>query len=312
MYHFRNANPVSSAMTQTGDRPADAPYRGILMMCFAVACFATMNTFVKDLRAEAFPIIEIIWGRYFFHTVLILVLFPRRIPTLLAGSDKGLQIVRSVLVLLATACMFVAVGFMPLADAVAITFIAPLLITALSVPFLGEKVGVRRWIAVFVGFAGMLVIIRPGGGLFQPAALLPIGVTVFYAFYQIITRLISHRTDPINTVFYTAIVGGVSMTAIVPFFWQAPTAAQWASLVAAGCLGGIGHWAIIIAYQRSEAPLVAPFAYTELIWATILGLAVFGDFPDTWTFVGAAIIAASGIYIIQREGAGRRKVPKDA
>jgi drug/metabolite transporter (DMT)-like permease len=277
------------------------------MMCVAVACFATMNTFIKDLRAQDLPIIELIWGRYFFHTVIILMIFPRRIPTLLSGSDKGLQIVRSVLVLAATACMFTAVGFMPLADAVAITFIAPLLITALSVPLLGERVGLRRWIAVFVGFAGMLVIVRPGGGLFQLAALLPIGVTVFYAFYQIITRAISHRTDPINSAFYTAIVGGVAMTLVVPFFWQTPTLAQWGGLVAAGLLGGLGHWAIVIAYQRAEAPLVAPFAYTELVWATILGQAVFGDFPDLWTFVGAGIIAASGIYILQRErGKGAR------
>ena len=158
-------------------RPADAPFRGVLMMCVAVACFAAMNTFVKELRVQELPVVEIIWGRYFFHTILVLALFPKRIPTLLSGSDKGLQICRSILVLAATACMFTAVGFMPLADAVAITFIAPLLITALSVPFLGERVGLRRWIAVCVGFAGMLVIIRPGGGLFQPAALLPIGVT---------------------------------------------------------------------------------------------------------------------------------------
>jgi len=174
-------------MTVKKSRPTDAPIRGVLMMCFAVACFAAMNTFVKELRIAELPLAEIIWGRYFFHTIIVLCLFPKRIPTLLSGSDKGLQIARSILVLLATACMFTAVGFMPLADAVAITFIAPLLITALSVPFLGERVGVRRWIAVFVGFLGMLVIIRPGSGIFQLAAFLPIAVTVYYAVYQIIT-----------------------------------------------------------------------------------------------------------------------------
>ncbi|MEK9965440.1 MAG: DMT family transporter [Rhodospirillaceae bacterium] len=289
-------------MSHVTERPADAPLRGVLMMCFAVACFATMNGFVKELRVQELPLMEIIWGRYFFHTILVLLLFPRRIPMLLSGSDKGLQLVRSVLVLLATACMFTAVGFMALADAVAITFIAPLLITALSVPLLKERVGLRRWIAVVIGFAGMLFIVRPGGGLFQPAALLPISVTVFYALYQIITRVISHRTDPINTVFYTAIVGGVGMSLIVPFFWQPPTGGQWLLLVVIGLLGGLGHWAIIIAYQRAEAPLVAPFAYTELIWASLMGIALFGDFPDVWTIVGAGIIAASGIYILKRTG----------
>ncbi len=289
-------------MSHVTERPADAPLRGVLMMCFAVACFATMNGFVKELRVQELPLMVIIWGRYFFHTILVLLLFPRRIPMLLSGSDKGLQLVRSVLVLLATACMFTAVGFMPLADAVAITFIAPLLITALSVPLLNERVGLRRWIAVIIGFAGMLVIVRPGGGLFQPAALLPIGVTVFYALYQIITRVISHRTDPINTVFYTAIVGGVCMSLILPFFWQPPTGEQWLLLVVVGLLGGLGHWAIIMAYQRAEAPLVAPFAYTELIWASLMGIALFRDFPDVWTIVGAGVIAASGIYILKRTG----------
>jgi drug/metabolite transporter (DMT)-like permease len=289
-------------MSHVTERPADAPLRGVLMMCFAVACFATMNGLVKELRVQELPLMVIIWGRYFFHTILVLLLFPRRIPMLLSGSDKGLQLVRSVLVLLATACMFTAVGFMPLADAVAITFIAPLLITALSVPLLNERVGLRRWIAVIIGFAGMLVIVRPGGGLFQPAALLPIGVTVFYALYQIITRVISHRTDPINTVFYTAIVGGAGMSLIVPFFWQPPTGEQWLLLVVVGLLGGLGHWAIIMAYQRAEAPLVAPFAYTELIWASLMGIALFRDFPDVWTIVGAGVIAASGIYILKRTG----------
>lgn len=290
-------------MPSMPQRPADAPVRGVLMMCFAVACFATMNGFVKELRVQELPLMEIIWGRYFFHTVIVLALFPRRIPMLLSGSDKGLQVLRSILVLLATACMFTAVGFMPLADAVAITFIAPLLITALSVPLLKERVGLRRWVAVCVGFVGMLIIVRPGGGLFQLAALLPIGVTVFYAIYQIITRVISHRTDPINTVFYTAIVGGVVMSLAVPFFWQTPTVEQWGLLIVIGLLGGLGHWAIILAYQRAEAPLVAPFAYTELIWATLMGIALFGDYPDLWTLAGAGVIAASGIYILKRENA---------
>ncbi|MGB0572209.1 MAG: DMT family transporter [Alphaproteobacteria bacterium] len=288
-------------MSTATTRPTDAPFRGVLMMCFAVLCFATMNGFVKELRIQELPLVEIIWGRYFFHTVFILAIFPRRTPTLLSGSDKGLQFVRSILVLLATACMFTAVGFMPLADAVSITFIAPLLITALSVPILKERVGLRRWVAVFVGFVGMIVIVRPGGGLFQLAALLPIAVAIFYAVYQIITRMISHRTDPITSVFYSAIVGGVLMSLIVPFFWQTPTLAQWGMLIVAGFLGGLGHWAIIMAYQRAEAPLVAPFAYSELIWATVLGLALFGDFPDLWTLVGAGIIVLSGIYIVQRE-----------
>ena len=292
-------------MATEATRPTDAPLRGVLMMCFAVLCFATMNSFTKELRGEL-PVVGIIWGRYFFHFAIILVLFPRRIPTLLTSDDKGLQIARSVLVLLATASMFVALGFMPLADAVAITFAGPLLIVALSALILRERVGPRRWAAVVVGFVGMLVIIRPGAGAFQAAALLPVAVAFFYAMYQIITRHLSHRSDPLTMLFYTALVGAVAMTAIVPFDWQTPTAAQWGMLVAVGFLGGLGHYAIIKAYERSETALVAPFAYTEIIWATALGFVVFGDFPDLATFAGTAIIVASGFYVLHRERRARR------
>ncbi len=288
-------------MVTEASRPADAPLRGVLMMCFAVLCFATMNTFTKELRASDLPVTEIIWGRYFFHFALILLFFPRRIPTLLNTEDKGLQIARSILVLLATACMFIALGLMPLADAVAITFAGPLLIVVLSAVFLREAVGPRRWTAVIVGFIGMLVIIRPGAGAFQFAALLPVAVAFFYALYQIITRLISHRSDPLNMLTYTALVGALAMSVIVPFDWQTPTVQQWLMLIAAGFLGGLGHYAIIKAYERSEATLVAPFAYTEIIWATSLGWLAFGDFPDLFTFVGTAIIIASGLYVLQRE-----------
>jgi drug/metabolite transporter (DMT)-like permease len=287
-------------MTVHIPRPTDALSRGILMMCFAVLSFAAMNTFTKELRPEL-PVIVIIWGRYFFHLLLIFIMFPRRIPTLLDCSDKLLQIVRSVLVLLATACMFFALGYMPLADAVAITFVAPLLIVALSAVLLKEVVGPRRWGAVIVGFIGVMVIIRPGAGTFQIAALLPLTAALLYAIFQIITRIISHRSDPLNMLFYTAVTGAVVMTAIVPFSWQTPSYDQWLMLVAIGLLGGLGHYALIRAYERSETSLVAPFAYTEIIWATLLGFMVFGDFPDIYTFLGTVIIITSGVYILQRE-----------
>ena len=291
-------------MTTAAARPTDAPLRGILMMCFAVLCFTTMNSLVKEARGDL-PVVEIIWGRYFFHFALILVMFPRRVPTLLNSDDKGLQIARSVLVLLATACMFIALGFMPLADAVAITFVGPLLIVALSAVILRETVRPRRWGAVIVGFIGVLVIIRPGADAFQLAALLPVGVALFYALFQIITRYLSHRSDPLSMLFYTALVGALAMSVIVPFGWQTPTIVQWLVLIAVGFLGGVGHYAIIKAYERSEAALVAPFAYTEIIWATTLGLFVFGDFPDLLTFVGTAIIVASGVYVLHRERTAR-------
>ena len=270
------------------------------MMCFAVFCFAAMNTFTMELRDE-YSLTGIIWGRYFFHFALILLMFPRKVPILFVTDNIWLQIARSVLVLLATACMFFALGFMPLADAVAITFAGPLLIVALSAVLLREPVGPRRWGAVIFGFIGMLVIIRPGAGTFQIAALLPVAVALFYALYQIITRHLSHKSDPLSMLFYTALVGALVTSAIIPFDWTTPTLRQLGMLIAIGFLGGLGHYAIIVAYERSETSLVAPFAYTEIVWATLLGLMFFGDFPDLYTFLGTAIIIASGVYVVGRE-----------
>ena len=240
-------------MVTEASRTADAPLRGVLMLCFAVLCFAVMNTITKELRSSDLSVAEIIWGRYFFHVALILVFFPQRIPTLLNTGDKWLQIARSILVLLATACMFIALGLMPLAEAVAIAFAGPLLIVALSAIFLRETVGPRRWSAVIVGFIGVLVIIRLGAGAFQVASLLPVGVAFFYALYQILTRAISHRSDPLNMLFYTALIGALAMSVIVPFDWQPPSLSQWLMLIAIGFLGGLGHYAIIKAYERAIA-----------------------------------------------------------
>ena len=281
-------------------RPIDAPFRGVFMMCFAVFCFAGMNTFTKELRSE-YSLTGIIWGRYFFHFALILLMFPRKVPMLFVTDNIWLQIARSVLVLLATGCMFFALGFMPLADAVAITFAGPLLIVALSAVLLRESVGPRRWGAVIFGFIGMLVIIRPGAGTFQIAALLPVAVALFYALYQIITRHLSHKSDPLSMLFYTALVGALVTSAIIPFDWTTPSLRQLGMLIAIGFLGGLGHYAIIVAYERSETSLVAPFAYTEIVWATLLGLMFFDDFPDLFTFLGTAIIIASGVYVVGRE-----------
>lgn len=287
-------------MTAAVPRLSDAPFRGILLMCVAMVCFVSMNSLIKSMRGEL-PLVELAWGRYFFHALLILVLFPRRIPTLLDSADKGLQVLRSLLVLLATILMFFSVGLMPLADIVAITFVAPLLIVVLSVVVLREHVGSRRWIAVIAGFVGVIIILRPGGSLFTLVALLPVSIALIYAVYQILTRLVAQSADALNTLFYSALVGAVVMSLIVPFDWVTPNPLQWTKLVVVGLLGGLGHYAIIRAYERAEASLVAPFAYTELIWATGLGFFFFGDLPDLWTFAGAGIIALSGIYVVHRE-----------
>ena len=261
-----------------------------------------MNVLVKQL-AQSYPVPQIIWARYFFHLALILLLFPLRVPTLLVSPHKGLQITRSILVLLATACTFFALRYLPLADMVALSFVAPLLVTGLSVVLLQEKVGVRRWAAVLVGFVGVLVITRPGVGIVHWAVILPVAMAFFLALYVIVTRMISHLADPLNSLFYTALVGMVVTSAIVPFFWQAPTLEAWAMLAGTGFFGGAGHYLLIRAYERTDIGVVAPFAYSELVWAMIFGFAVFNNIPNLWTLVGAGIIVASGLYVLYRERA---------
>lgn len=280
--------------------PDEHPLRGIALMCAAVFCFVVMNTLVKTLVPD-YSVAQIIWARYFFHFLLILLLFPRRIPTLLITRRRGMQVLRSVLVLLATLCMYSALRYLPLADVVAITFLGPLLVTGLSVLVLGERVGPRRWSAVVIGFVGVLVIIRPGLGIAHWAAVLPLLMATFYATYQIVTRMIRGAADPLNSLFYLALVGVVATSVVAPFDWVWPDWRAWLMLIGTGFFGGLGHFAMIRAYESSPAATIAPFAYTELLWALGVGVIVFGDFPDTWTLVGAAIVAGSGLYVLRRE-----------
>ena len=281
--------------------PSDTLLRGAALICLAVFCFVIMNGVVRYLGRAGYPVPEIVWARFAFHLVLVMAFFPRRIPTLLASTRKGMQILRSALMLGATVCSFFAVRAMPLADAVSIGFITPLLVVGLSVAILKERVGIRRWLAVTAGFVGMLIIIRPGAGAVQWAALLPIAMAVFYAFYLIVTRLIRDSADPLNALFYTALVGALAASLVVPFHWRTPTPIDGLLMASTGLFGAIGHYALIKAYEIVEASAVAPFAYSELIWATLVGYLGFGDFPDAWTFAGAAVIIGAGLYVLHRE-----------
>ena len=289
-------NPKSSA-----SRASDTLLRGAALICLAVFAFVIMNGLVRYLGRAGYPVPEIIWARFAFHLILIMAFFPRRIPTLLVSTRKGMQILRSALMLGATVCMYFAVRVMPLADAVAIGFITPLLVVGLSVVILKERVGIRRWSAVFAGLVGMFIIIRPGAGALQWSALLPVAMAVFYAFYLIVTRLIRESADPLNALFYTALVGALAVSLVVPFHWRTPTPFDGLLMAGTGLFGAIGHYAVIKAYEIVEASAVAPFAYSELIWATLVGFLAFGDFPDAWTFAGAAVIIGAGLYVLHRE-----------
>ncbi len=283
-----------------------SPGRGILWMLATMALFVALDTVAKYM-SQSFPVLQIVWARYFFHILILGFMLAPRLPRMLRTQRLGLQVVRSIFLLGATGFFFSAISFMPLASASAIMFVSPLLVTALSMPLLGEKVGPHRWASVVVGFIGAIVIIRPGSEAMDPAALLALGAACSYSLYQITTRRLAGVDAPLTTLAYSASVGALVSSLGVPLVWVTPGLADWAGLVMLGVLGGIGHFTLIKSFENAPAATVTPFGYTSLIWATLFGFAVFGDLPDSWTVVGALIIAASGLYIVHRERVRRRQ-----
>lgn len=276
---------------------------GILLMMSGLALFTGGEAIVKTLAKE-YEITQVVWARYVFHALVTFVIFQRVGLFQNARTERPwLHLTRSVLMLIATALFFTALRYLPLADAVAINFLAPLLVTAFSIPILKEKVGPRRWAAIAVGFVGAMVIIRPGSGAMHWAALLPLGTAICYALYQILTR-IAARTEATNTsLFWTSVFGVVATSIVVPFFWTQPTPLAWGLMVALGAMYGLGHYLLIRGLELAPASVLSPFLYTQIIWAILLGLLIFGHFPDVYTWVGMAIVIGSGLYIWWRESA---------
>jgi drug/metabolite transporter (DMT)-like permease len=274
---------------------------GILLMIAAGFLFTVMDATAKYMT-HRLPLIEVAWGRYVFHALTLPFIVARFGGWASLRSNRlGLQLWRSVFLLGSTVVFWLALKFIPLADATAVSFVGPLIMTALSVPLLKEKVGPRRWAAVLVGFLGALVIIRPGPAMVQPAALIPLVSAVFFALYAICTRLLSRSDGWATTLIWSASVGLVLLSLLVPFEWQTPDLAGWLGLVLLGLIGSLGHLLMILAYARAPASTLAPLSYLQLIWSTAIGLTLFGNFPDGWTLSGGAVVAASGLYVIHRE-----------
>lgn len=285
--------------------PAADSRRGIAWMLLTMLLFVSMDALVKQL-VQSYPVPQVAWARFFFHAVLLATVLGRRLPAKLMTQRRGLQFLRSGLLMATTLQFFAGLYFLPLADMTAIMQTAPLIVTALSLPLLGEHVGVRRWLGVAAGFIGALIIIRPGAEGMQLAALLPLGAATTFALYQITTRVLSRTDGTLNTLLYTPLLGAGLLAAALPFVWVMPDAEGWALMVLVGLLGGLGHFTMIRAFTWAPAATVSPFGYSGLIWAALFGLVFFGDFPDAWTISGAAVIVGSGLYILHREHLRRR------
>jgi drug/metabolite transporter (DMT)-like permease len=282
--------------------------RGVLFMCAGTSLFPFMNAAVKLLAAN-YPIAQIVWARFTGHLIIMLIVFlPHRGWALIRTRRPALQIGRSILMLVSNLVFVMAVGRVPLATASTIGFTSPLIVTALSVPLLHESVGWRRWSAVLIGFAGALLVIRPGTGLHDPAVLLLLFSSLAYALYQIATRRVSRYDDAATGIIFAALLGSLAMSVVLPFVFVMPrTLFDGLMFCCLGLFGGVGHYLIIRAFQYGPAAAMAPLGYIELVGTATLGYLIFGNFPDAWTWTGAIVIIASGLYIAFRERQRRER-----
>jgi len=285
-----------------GAKPAPAALRGILLMVAAVGFFVTMDTIAKYL-SRSYPVPLIVWARYVSNLAILLAFLAARGELrLLRSARPGLQFARGLLLALATLLFFTSLSVLPLADANAIGFVMPLFVAALAVPMLGERLEMARLLAILAGLVGALIIVRPGSELFTPYALLPLGMAVCNALYQILTRKVAGLEPPLTSLVWGAIVGAVLLSALAPFVWVTPQAVSHGVLILViGVLASIGHFLLIRSYEYANATLLAPFTYTALVWAMLNGWLVFGDFPDGWSLVGMGIIVLSGLYLANRQ-----------
>jgi drug/metabolite transporter (DMT)-like permease len=296
-YFGRAGDLLSEANIQRRQR-----LKGIALMCAAVALFACLDTTAKYLNTRM-DSLEIAWARYTSAFLLtFLVSNPWTQPGLVHTRALKLQIVRGVLLVASTALNFLALRWLQLDEALSIIFTFPFIVAIASGPLLGEWIGWRRWSAILFGFAGVLLITRPGFGHMQPAALFSLAATICYGFYAVITRIVSRVDSSATSLFYNNFVGALVMLPVIPFVWHTP--ASWVialMLVGTGVLGSVGHFCLIAGHRLSPASVLAPFIYTQLIWVTIFGYFVFDHLPTTWTMAGAAMVIGSGLYLLYRE-----------
>ena len=272
--------------------------RAILAIVFSVACFSVLNAISKTLT-QHYPVVQVIWARYVFAFVFMMALFlPQSGLALFRWHNVGSQMVRGLLLFFSSFLYFHGLVYLPLATAASISLTSPLIVTALSARFLGEPVGVRRWIAVGLGFAGALIVVRPGHAEFEWHSLLIVASTLCSAFYQLFSRRYGQAERPDASATMATIVGTVAAAPLLPFEWVTPSFGwDWVLFVAIGVMAGVGHYFLTIAYSQAPAAVVAPFNYVQLIGAAVLGYLVFDNIPDFWTWVGAAVIVCSGLYL---------------
>ncbi|WP_198374582.1 DMT family transporter [Neoroseomonas rubea] len=293
-------------MSESGQDARRRLWLGIFFMCVATTLFPIMNGIVQVL-SRTYPSEQIIWARTAGHLAIVLLLVvPRYGIGILGTRRRFAQVSRSLLLLGSTTLFFFAVKDVPLAKAASISFMTPFFVTLLALPMLGEKIDPRRLAAVIVGFIGVLVVIRPGSEVFQAASLLIVGSAFCYAVYQIFTRQVAGVDRPETSVMYSALIGTVVMSFVVPFVWVTPdSSADVLLMLALGGLGAGGHWCVAKAMTYGQANVISPFQYWQMIGSVAVGYIITGLFPDAFTWLGAGIIIAAGITIAVTESRRR-------
>ncbi len=275
----------------------------VLLLASGVTLFGIMDGLAKLLAGE-YSVVQVVWARYAFAVPVILAAArPAAWPGLLRCERPRLQAARGLLPLLASVTVVLGLGLMPLADATAISFASPLLVVALSAPLLGERVPVHSWVGVACGFAGILLIVRPGAGALAWAALFPLATAFLFALYQVLTRLVSRGDDPSVTLAWTVAVGLVLTTPLLPLQWRPVGGTDWPLLALSGLLFGAGQFLLIRAFATAPAAVLAPFTYAQIVAAVAFGVAVFGEVPDLWTAAGTVLVVLAGVHVLRRRAA---------
>lgn len=276
--------------------------RALPLFLLAGLFFSTLDATAKWLVRDH-TLFLVVWARYLGQMVIVTPIAWHR-----GGRDfwrtqhLRTQLARSLCLLVATLCFFGALRFLPLAEASAITFLAPMFAIVLSMPVLGEKPTRARWLAAIIGFVGIVILVRPGSAVFHPATALLVVAALANALYQLLTRRLPNDT-PYTTLFYSALLGTAGLSLLLPFadLPHEVTARDGMFLLLLGVLAGVGHWLLIGAFLAAPASLVAPFTYLQMIWATLYGYVVFGQLPDRLSAVGMAVIVASGVGLVLHE-----------
>ncbi len=285
--------------------------KGILLMIAAIALFSVMDALAKTVSLRVDTMMAL-WARYLGQTVIVVILVLPKMPTVLKTSYPGLQALRSVFLLLATTSFFFGISFIGLAEATAIIDLNPVLTTLGAALILKEKFGPRRAIGVAVALLGALIVIRPGASVFSPYTILPLFAAIFFSAYTLTTRFVGRDEDAWTSLLYTALFGAVILSVIIPRFWVTPDPFSAFLMICIGAVGAFGQLLLIRALMAAEASLVAPFAYTGLIFATIFGFVIFGEVPDAMTVLGGTLIVGAGIYVWWREtrAGGKPPIPR--